>query len=170
MRKNVCTLLFFAFFLYGCTEKSNGEPVAGEIPGGNETPVETAGADIPGVQKPDIVKYVNASAGLRVRSSPDLNAQRIGVLDNLTEVRVMEEDGNSLNIDGIEGKWTLVESGNILGWVFGGYLSVEPLEATEQSSPNIIADNVRFVTIDDVVVYFTRLLNLDTILTMNNTI
>ena len=33
MRKKVCTLLFLAFFMYGCTEESNGEPVADEIPG-----------------------------------------------------------------------------------------------------------------------------------------
>ena len=72
--------------------------------------------------------YVNASAGLRIRSTPDLNAERIGVLPHLTEVVVVQEQESAVTIDWIKGKWTLVRYGGTEGWVFGGYLSAEPAD------------------------------------------
>jgi hypothetical protein len=68
------------------------------------------------------IMLVNATLGLRVRNSPSLNSDRIGLLNYLTEVRIIEEDSNIVNIDGIEGKWVLVHTNNIEGWIFDGYL------------------------------------------------
>jgi len=65
--------------------------------------------------------YVNASAGLRVRKSPNLNGDRIGVLDFGTEVIIIKEDHNVIYIDEVEGKWVFIES-PIEGWVFSGFL------------------------------------------------
>jgi hypothetical protein len=72
--------------------------------------------------------YVNAPEGLRVRNSPSIDGDRIALLDNLTEVLVIGEDENYVNIDGISGKWTFIEAGNIRGYVFGGYLSTRLAE------------------------------------------
>jgi hypothetical protein len=68
------------------------------------------------------IHYVNAQAGLRVRNSPDINAERIGVLDNRTKVNVIREDTKTVTIDGITGKWVFVREKGIEGWVFSGYL------------------------------------------------
>ena len=68
------------------------------------------------------IMLVNATLGLRIRNSPSLNSDRIGLLNYLTEVRIIEEDSNIVNIDGIEGKWVLVHANNIEGWVFDAYL------------------------------------------------
>jgi hypothetical protein len=72
--------------------------------------------------------YVNSSEGLRVRNSPNLNGEKIGLLEFFTAVKIIREDNNSVNIDGINGKWVYIKT-PIEGWVFDGYLSeVLPLE------------------------------------------
>ena len=94
-------------------------------------------------QSTDLPKtmYVNATAGLRVRNSPDVNADRIGVLSDLSEVTVIREDRENLTIDGINGKWTFIESSIVSGWVFGGYLSQEPMRRAKLED---IQDTISF--------------------------
>ena len=70
------------------------------------------------------LRYVNSPEGLRVRNLPDINGERIGLLDYCTEVSVAEEDNNIVNIDGIEGKWVKIRH-PMEGWVFDGYLLTE---------------------------------------------
>lgn len=67
--------------------------------------------------------YVNASAGLRVRNSPNIDGERMGVLGDRMEVTVTREDANIINIDGVDGRWVYLTAENIQGWVFDGYLS-----------------------------------------------
>ncbi len=67
--------------------------------------------------------YINSLEGLRVRDVPSLEGNRVALLADLTEVMVMTEDANLVTIDGIQSKWAYIESGDIKGWVFGGYLS-----------------------------------------------
>ena len=76
--------------------------------------------------------FVNALAGLRVRDAPGLDGNRIGALDFGAEVRAIREDGDTFTIDNVEGKWMFVETDDLQGWIFGGFLSlsnddVEPL-------------------------------------------
>jgi len=73
-------------------------------------------------QEISAVMYVNATAGLRVRSSPDLDGERIASLSYMSEVRVTRQGENTVTIDGITGKWVYVTAGDTEGWVFGGYL------------------------------------------------
>jgi hypothetical protein len=73
-------------------------------------------------QETSAVMYVNATAGLRVRSSPDLDGERIASLSYMSEVRVTRQGENTVTIDGISGKWVYVTAGDTEGWVFGGYL------------------------------------------------
>ena len=76
--------------------------------------------------------YVNASEGLRVRSSPNINGDRIGLLPHLAVITVVGEYAEDVVIDDISGKWVLMQfitrhkQANGLkpleGWVFSGYL------------------------------------------------
>jgi len=65
--------------------------------------------------------YVNASAGLRVRSLPSTDGERIGALEHLTEVNVVREDASIVTIGDVEGKWVYINT-PLEGWVFSGYL------------------------------------------------
>jgi hypothetical protein len=67
------------------------------------------------------IMYVNSPEGLRVRASPSINGDRIGLLDHLTEVRIIREDNDIVIIEGIEGKWVFIIS-PVGGWVFSGFL------------------------------------------------
>ena len=88
------------------------------------------------------VMYVNAPAGLRVRNSPNVNGEIIGVLEYFSMVRVTQEDFNNIIIDGIEGKWIYVLTAEIEGWVFNGYLAR------------------KFSTMEDTIRFFQRYYNL----------
>ena len=136
MNRKVYFLSFLAIFLFACAEKNN----LGYI-GFEETNInEAIEIDIPAIQEINIIKYVNAPAGLNVRNFPDINSDRIGGLIDLTEVLVIREDGKTFTIDGIDGKWTFIEADSMQGWVFGGFLSVErPQRLTENTWTNVIA-------------------------------
>jgi hypothetical protein len=65
--------------------------------------------------------YVNATDGLRVRNSPDINGEKLGLLDYLAKINITREDNNTVNIGGIDGKWVYITE-PIEGWVFDGFL------------------------------------------------
>jgi len=73
--------------------------------------------------------YVNASAGLRIRNYPDLNSDRIGVLDFGKMLFVTKGEPAIINIDGVDGQWVYVITEDIQGWVFDAYLSDIDIEA-----------------------------------------
>jgi hypothetical protein len=68
--------------------------------------------------------YVNAADGLRVRNSPSSDGERIGLLNDLTEVTITKEDNNTVNIGGTDGKWVYITE-PIEGWIFDGFLADE---------------------------------------------
>lgn len=78
--------------------------------------------------------YVNSKEGLRVRDKPDITGIVIGGLKYKNEVTVIEKTEYRVSIDDIRDYWYLVNSGDITGWVFGGYLrdSLEVIKMTEQ--------------------------------------
>ncbi|MCL2601488.1 MAG: SH3 domain-containing protein [Treponema sp.] len=143
--KNLLFLLGLVMFLSSCSKENNVES-ASRSERNNKT--EAATENLP-EQELKITKYVKAPAGLRVRNSPDINAERIGVLDDLTEVLVLKKDGNNLTIDGISGKWTLIETYDIQGWVFGGFLSLMPLRVKDNAKSNL----------DDMITFFENYFN-----------
>lgn len=69
------------------------------------------------------VKVVNASGGLRMRSSPDIKGDLIVVIPEKRAVEVLEESGEALSISGRIGRWNRVLYNGRTGWVFGGFLS-----------------------------------------------
>ena len=81
----------------------------------------------------EVNAYVNSPEGLRVRSSPGLDGNIINKLPDKEPVEVIKFSSETVEIDGINGLWTFVRSGEIEGWVFDGYLSdsVEKVEGQE---------------------------------------
>ena len=67
--------------------------------------------------------YVQADGGLRMRQTPNLDAERIMTIPDGAAVKVLKTDPMRLEISGKSGKWTLVSYGLTSGWVFGGFLS-----------------------------------------------
>ncbi len=84
-----------------------------------ETVVETAENVI---RLPGANIHVNVPEGLRVRSSPGLDGNIINKLADKEPVEVIEFSKEMVEIDGINGRWAFVRSGEIEGWVFDGYL------------------------------------------------
>jgi hypothetical protein len=119
--KNLIYILVLIVVLSSCSRKSDIE-LKDEI----HSEMEITETNVYDAQKTDIKMYVNSPEGLRVRNSPGIGGDRIGLLDDLTEVLVIKEDENNINIDGIDGKWTFIAADNIQGWVFDGYLTLEP--------------------------------------------
>lgn len=75
------------------------------------------------------IKYVNAKNGLNIREMPSLESQKIGKLNYLQEIVIVENTGvkSSIYEDGkrIEGEWVkfyIVKQRSITGYVFDGYL------------------------------------------------
>lgn len=66
--------------------------------------------------------YVDSLEGLNVRNSPSLNGEKISLLQNKTRVEVLQINEEKINIDGILGKWVLIRTKTVQGWVFSGFL------------------------------------------------
>ena len=67
--------------------------------------------------------YVQAAGGLRMRQTPDLDAERILTIPDGAAVKVLKTDPMRLELSGKSGKWTYVSYGLTSGWVFGGFLT-----------------------------------------------
>lgn len=73
--------------------------------------------------KSESVMYVDAGAGLRMRSSADTGAAVILTIPNGSQVAVLEIAEPQVEISGKTGRWTKVRYQSSEGWVFGGFLS-----------------------------------------------
>lgn len=70
-------------------------------------------------------RYVDTKSGLRMRETPDLNGKAAGLIPDGTEVLLIDETGNNIEISGKQGRWTKIKWSDKTGWVFGGFLSKE---------------------------------------------
>ncbi|MBL8019598.1 MAG: SH3 domain-containing protein [Leptospirales bacterium] len=68
------------------------------------------------------VRFVAASDGLRMRSTPTLNGEKITTIGNGAKVKVLEE-GDVFEVDGLKSNWYKIEFAGKEGWAFGGYLT-----------------------------------------------
>jgi len=80
--------------------------------------------------------YVNTSSGLNVRNIPSTEGERIGILNNYTEINIIIEEDNVVNINGTNGKWVFINS-PIEGWIFNGFLTDKISENISQSQNKI---------------------------------
>jgi hypothetical protein len=83
------------------------------------------------------IRFVNSPEGLNVRSAPGLSGNKIFILPNKKQVKIIATEEEEIVLDGVAGKWTYidVEQGN--GWVFGGYLQTQE-ESIQNLQNNII--------------------------------
>jgi hypothetical protein len=72
------------------------------------------------------IMYVSSPEGLRVRDKPNLDGEKLFLLEKNHEVIVLKKDVSNVVIDGIVGNWVHIKSNSneAEGWVFGGYLSL----------------------------------------------
>lgn len=69
-------------------------------------------------------RRISADVGLRMRSAPSLEAEKLGVIPYGEQVILLEERGAVVEIAGAKGHWSRVRWKNREGWVFGGFLSL----------------------------------------------
>jgi len=124
--KNITLLaILTAAILVGCTEDDGDRaatpPTAEPVSEALEPAQETAPPE-PVFRELDAIAFVDAPDGLRVRDAPGLSGRQIGGLGDLAQVRAIREEAEVVAIDGVEGRWTLVQTGDLQGWVFGGFL------------------------------------------------
>jgi hypothetical protein len=70
--------------------------------------------------------WVSAESGLRMRASPSTDAPVITTIPLGSEVNIIAETANSIEIGGITGRWAKVSYQNAEGWVFNGFLTGNP--------------------------------------------
>lgn len=116
--RNIACLILLVSVIYGCTKKEI--PISNK----NENTVDLVENEEtnPALEE---TMYVNSSEGLRVRKEPDVESERISLLNNKEKVLVIDKDKNEYTIDGIRGNWFLIKTDEITGWVFSGYLVTE---------------------------------------------
>jgi hypothetical protein len=129
IRVFMISLMFLSIALLSSCHSRNDVEGAGvpERQAATQVAQTAVAQELPTARELNRTMFVNAPAGLRVRNSPGLDADAIGVLGNLSEVDAIREENLSETIDGVEGRWTLVQADGIGGWVFGGFLSAEPV-------------------------------------------
>jgi hypothetical protein len=90
--------------------------------------------------------YVNSQEGLRVRDKPDLDGEKLFLLENNQKVIIFKKDINNVTIDGITGNWLYIRTNNNegQGWVFGGYLSKERNLGIDDFKKYIVLNNCIF--------------------------
>ncbi|GHT70908.1 hypothetical protein FACS1894110_23140 [Spirochaetia bacterium] len=117
------TLFFLVFLLISCKKADNTH----KGPFGNENSdfIENKINNSDNTNKIIEVElmFVNSPEGLRVRAEPNINSEKIYLLNNGQEVSILDKDINNVQIDGINGSWYLIQTEEITGWVFSGYLS-----------------------------------------------
>jgi len=88
------------------------------------------------------VMYVNSLEGLRVKKEPDINSEKIFLLNNNEKIIVIEKDSNIYTIDGINGNWFLIKTDKVVGWVFSSYLVSEEEFITKNAGVNNITPEI----------------------------
>ncbi|EOQ96180.1 SH3 domain protein [Leptospira wolbachii serovar Codice str. CDC] len=74
--------------------------------------------------------FISATV-LNARKTPTLDGEKVGKLKLGDEVKVLERSENDTEIDGLSAYWYRVQSKEITGWVFGGYLSITKVESRD---------------------------------------
>ncbi len=65
---------------------------------------------------------VNANGGLRIRKSPDVNSEKIGLIPDGSIIDSYGEILNEMTIHGKTGKWMKIKYLDIVGYSFSGFL------------------------------------------------
>ncbi|MDR0401359.1 MAG: SH3 domain-containing protein [Treponema sp.] len=129
MKRCIFVLSNIFFLLISCEEKrvQINETSLEEDNDRKQTIIESEGINTTIDLYRNETMYVNSPEGLRVRDKPNLDGEKLFLLEKNHEVTVLQKDVNDINIDGIIGNWVYIKSNvnESQGWVFGGYLSKE---------------------------------------------
>ena len=120
MKKIVYKLFYLSVLIVACNKNTQIQPSIDKV-NNNIIDAPIVSLETIGQKDLNIIMYVNSLEGLRVRKLPSISEEKIGTLDYLTEVKIIKEDDNIVNINGIDGKWVHIIA-PIEGWVFNGYL------------------------------------------------
>jgi len=118
----VCAL-FLAVILCGCMNKKNTENK--DEPKVDSITIENA--DGKNVFPIDGTVYVASHDGLNLRSTGNVTGTKIRLLPQNTELTVLAKSEEKETIDEIRDYWYMVDTGDEIGWVFGGYLFHKPV-------------------------------------------
>ncbi|TGN19312.1 SH3 domain-containing protein [Leptospira idonii] len=107
--------------------------------------------------------YSNAVSGLRIRTLPNLNSEKIATFPYKEKAVLIEKEERLDEIDGLVNYWYKIKYSGHTGWVFGAYISHIPLEERKPDadaytgliykndlpnfktvSVNIISEQIRF--------------------------
>lgn len=91
----------------------------------------------------DKTMIVITEAGLRLRESPDTTGKVIITIPYKTEVKFIEEKGDTITISGKYGKWTKISWKGKTGWAFGGFLAeLDKSDLTPEQEADILKNNI----------------------------
>lgn len=76
---------------------------------------------------------VKAQSGLVMRQAPDTGSAKVSLIPYGEEVEVIEEQGSSVEISGVSGKWTKVAWKGNSAWVFGGFLKEKEINSPDSA-------------------------------------
>ena len=111
------SVFFLICFIVSCNNKKAENLVENSKPLDNRPEAVTGSAE-----KIDCYFSVQSSEGLRVRKTPDLAGEKVGLLKNEQIVRATQKTEKVDSVDGISSHWYYINYRELRGWVFGGYL------------------------------------------------
>lgn len=66
--------------------------------------------------------FVTAKSGLRLRTNPDNFSSILGSIPFNAKVEILDENGPSQNINGVQANWFQLKYQNKVGWSWGGFI------------------------------------------------
>lgn len=127
--------ILFLNFIFSCKDKTNESTENVE----NNIDISTD-YTIPLITKypasNEDIGFVNQVKGLILRSEASQESMKITILPLFSIVFIIDENGPSQKINGYQGKWYKVLSGNKTGWVFGPMLSVIKNSTSNRKKPD----------------------------------
>lgn len=102
-----------------------------------------------------MIGIITAKSGINIRKEPKANSQKIGSIENNTEVTILDINGPKQTIENISSNWYKVTDGKVSGWCFGGFVNVVDSNDNDYSKTldNTIPSNRRVSEITNNITY-----------------
>jgi hypothetical protein len=110
-------------------------------------------------------KYKMLDFPVNIRSQPSLSGNIIGRLQLHDEIEVIENMGNEQRIDGVLQNWYKIKFNEIIGFIWGGYISLNTWTFEMKNNKNIliyyritsvINKDVKNMQPDDIFIYINN--------------
>lgn len=130
MSKKAVTILLIILCVFFSCDKKKQNPVSGDTQE-NENRTEETITKEPEVKLINEDRWINTADGLNIRNQPDVSGALLVTVPAYAKVLLLEETGEELTLQDQMGKWSKIEWEGQTGWVFGGYLSSEEVQAPQ---------------------------------------